>query len=198
MLRKSYWLVIIAVLVAAVVLIAFWINSVQPVPPDFPAPNVEPVSPIYLSFVPFTWRDWNESRIFLEAATPRYAPRYGYYKNQTDGGVQKGDPCFIVNVTVRNDYSENQLPPSNQAYNFTKYGYYIYFDALLYNKNGAVNVKDVVVDQQPGWFGDAYPINFIRVDSGETKTFDIYIATENRDIERFELLVFDIGPQTVQ
>ena len=69
---------------------------------------------------------------------------------------------------------------------------------MLYNKNGLVEVKAVVADQQPGWFGDAYPINFIRIDGDETRTFDVYIATGNRDIERFELLVFDVGPQTVQ
>jgi len=147
-----------------------------------------------LPFVQVSWRNISETRIFLEAASSRY----GYYKNQTDAGVQKGDPCFIVNVTVRNDYSEQQPPPSNQAYNFSEYGYYLYFDALLYNKNGSVDVKDVVVDQQPGWVGDAYPINFIRVDSGETRTFDVYLATGKRDIERFELLIYEIGPQVVQ
>ena len=195
-LRKRIWLIMVAVIVAVAVLIAFWISSILPPPPDFPAPDVAPLSPHYLPFVPVNWRDVNETRIFLEAVSPRY----GYYKNQTSGGImQKGVPCFIVNVTIRNDYTEDSPPPTNQQeYNFSRYGYYIYFDALLYNKNGAVDVKAVVVDQKPGWFGDAYPVNFIRVDSGETRTFDIYIATDKRDIERFELSVFDIGPQIVQ
>jgi hypothetical protein len=69
---------------------------------------------------------------------------------------------------------------------------------LLYNKNGAVDVKAVAVDEQPGFFGDAYPINWIRVDSCKTRTFDVYIATDKRDIEHFELFVFDVGPPTVQ
>ena len=110
-LRKRVWLIIITMIVAATILIAFWVSSFLPPPPDFPAPDVAPVSPHYLSFVPLSWRDWNESRIFLEAATPRY----GYYKNQTDAGVQKGYPCFIVNVTVRNDYTEGQATALTRA-----------------------------------------------------------------------------------
>jgi hypothetical protein len=193
-LRKWIWLIISTVIVAATILIGFWVNSILPPPPDFPAPDVAPVSPHYLPFVPVSWRDINETRIFLEAASPRY----GYYKNQTSGRIQKGDPCFIINVKVRNDYTEDNPPPTDQEeYNFSRYGYYIYFDVRLYNKNGTVDVEGVAVRTQPGWCG-TYAINWIRVDNGETKNFDVYVATDKRDIERFELLIFDIGPEIVQ
>lgn len=195
--RTRNWLILATAIVATVVLIAFWINSILPPPPDFPATDVAPVSPHYLPFVPVSWRDVNESRIFLVDASPRY----GYYKNQTSSGrIRKGDPCFIINVTVRNDYTEEQPPPHQWGYdyNFSRFGYYVYFEALLYSNNGEVDVRKVAVDQMPGSFvGSSVAVNFIRIDSGKTRNFDIYVATDNRDINRFELYVYDVGGQLV-
>ncbi len=194
--RKCIWLVFAVIVLATAILVSFWVTSILPPPPDFPAPNVAPVGPHYLPFVQVSWRDANETKVFLEAANPRY----GYYKNVTNGGAfPKGVPCFIVSVTVRNDYTNNDPPPTNHLdYNFSRYGYYIYFVASVYNKDGTVDAKGLAISQQSGWFGNIYPINFIRINSGETRTFDVYIATEKRNTERFEILVFDIGPQIVQ
>jgi hypothetical protein len=76
-LRKRVWLIIITMIVVSTIIIAFWVNDVLPPPPDFSAPDAASVSPHYLSFVPVSWRDVNETRIFLEATSPRY----GYSKN---------------------------------------------------------------------------------------------------------------------
>jgi hypothetical protein len=61
----------------------------------------------------------NETNIFLVSANN---PRYGFY-NWSDAGwyggkVHEGDPCFIVNVTVRNDYTDPILgdSPLNGTY----------------------------------------------------------------------------------
>jgi hypothetical protein len=196
LLKKRNWLIFTIVIVVISVLVAFWINNTLPVAQDFPATNVAIVNPHYLPFVKVDWRDINETRIFLSSAIPRY----GYFKNQTsDSQIQKGDPCFIINVTARNDYSELSPPPSprgNDNYNFSRYGYYVYFEVRLFDKDGVVNFEKLVISQVPGSLpGSNVAVDFIRIDSGETKSFDIYLKTANREIDQFELYVYEISGQ---
>lgn len=126
--------------------------------------------------------------------------RYGYCKFQTvDGGIKQGDPCLIINVTIRNDYNETRLPPirklNQSPYNFSRYGYYIYLNALLFDSSGSVGFKAMAVADQNSGLVVSYNNAAIRVDSNQTKNFGIYIASSNRDINRFELRVYDVGGQ---
>ena len=68
--------------------------------------NIEGPSSGYLTYYP-SFKGEKETMIFLVSTDN---PWYGFYNWSDDewwgGEVHEGDPCFIVNVTVRNDYKE--------------------------------------------------------------------------------------------
>ena len=131
----------------------------------------------------------SETLIFLVSTDN---PRYGVYEGsdaQWSGGeVHEGDPCFIVNVTVRNDYTKDPLstdedsPPG-------MYNKYVKLTAYIYNQQGRVNAVDVT-----------YPINSLHgghvftVEPEETQSVELYLATDTKNIERYEIYVEYIGP----
>jgi hypothetical protein len=58
-------------------------------------------------------------------------------------GVQKGDPCFIINVTIRNNYSaENPLPDHN-LFNMSNPDANVYLTAQIFNSQGQIKATDV-------------------------------------------------------
>jgi hypothetical protein len=148
------------------------------------APNIEGPSSGYL-----TRTSSSETLIFLVSTDN---PRYGVYKwsdAQWNGGeVHEGDPTFIVNVTVRNDYTKDPIstdedsPPG-------MYNKYVKLTAILFNQQGKVDAVDVT-----------YPINSLHgghvftVEPEETQSVELYLATDSRDIERYEIYVEYIGP----
>ena len=130
-----------------------------------------------------------ETMIFL-VSTDNH--RYGFcnWSYRAVGGVEahEKDSCFIVNVTVRNDYTTDPIwahedaPPS-------LYNNHVKLTAYLYNQQGRVDAVDVT-----------YPINSLHgghvfvVEPGETHSVDLYLATDCKDIERYEIYVTYIGP----
>jgi hypothetical protein len=203
--NKNQKILAAAVLIAVIAVSGiFWFPALSgtlkssSVPPPTPATNVERISPTYLpgyvflsasnssageSFASFT-------RIFLVSATPYYG-----YSNETRkspnpaGGniISKGDPIFIINVTLRNGYnSEYPLPLSSDNYAF------IFLNFTLYSQNGIVNATDV----SPTNAG-VPPIGaFIGLSSGETASVEVWLATSNRNIDLYEinLSVYGIAP----
>jgi len=131
----------------------------------------------------------NKTKIFLVSTDN---PRYGFcnWSYSAVGGieVQTGDPCFIVNVTVRNDYTTDPVwtyedcPPG-------LYNNHVKLTAYLYNQQGRVDAVDVT-----------YPINSLHgghvfvVEPEETRSVELYLATDCKDIERYEIYVTYIGP----
>src|SRR5208283_2724444 len=101
--------------------------------------------------------------------------------------ISKGDPIFIINVTLRNDYnSENPLPLSSDNYAF------IFLTATLYSQNGTVKATDVSPTN-----ADVPPTGaFLGLNSGETASVEVWMATSNRNIDHYEinLSVFGIAP----
>jgi hypothetical protein len=148
------------------------------------APTIEGPSSGYL-----TRTSSSETLIFLVSTDN---PRYGVYEGsdaQWSGGeVHEGDPCFIVNVTVRNDYTKDPLstdedsPPG-------MYNKYVKLTAYVYNQQDRVDAVDVT-----------YPINSLHgghvftVEPEETQSVELYLATDSKDIERYEIYVTYIGP----
>ena len=152
------------------------------------ATNIEGPSSGYLTYYP-SFKGEKETMIFLVSTDN---PRYGFYEGSDadwfGGEVHEGDPCFIVNVTVRNDYTTDTLwtdedSPSNL------YNRYVKLTAYLYNKQGGVDADDVT-----------YPINSLHgghvfaVEPGETDSVKLYLATDRKDIKRYEIYVAYIGP----
>jgi hypothetical protein len=150
--------------------------------------SVEGPSSGYLTYYP-SFKGEKETMIFL-VSTDNH--RYGFYNwsdDEWDGGrVQEGDCCFIVNVTIRNDYTTDPIwtdadSPSGLYNNHVK------LTAYLYNQQGKVDAVDVT-----------YPINsyhgghVFRVEPEKTQSVELYLATDSKDIERYEIYVTYIGP----
>jgi hypothetical protein len=123
----------------------------------------------------------NKSKIFLLSAEPRY----GYWtQNDThmdwlehEAFIHKGDPGFIINVTVRNDYTQSDGWTIVNPDNMTEIGLYV----VLHGKNGSI------IDAF-----QAYPSpndNIFTCYIGETTSFEIFMATNNRQIDSYEILV---------
>ena len=126
--------------------------------PTTPSTNVEQISPQYLPGYVFqnisntTSGTIFESatRIFLVSATTNYGYANETVKspNPAEGNIiNKGDPIFTINLTLRNDYnSENSLPLSSNNHA------YIFVTATLYTqKNDTVNAKDVSPTDPQDW-----------------------------------------------
>lgn len=120
----------------------------------------------------------NETKIFLLDASSKF----GFYNESFCtrwSCVNKGDPCLIVTLTIRNDYTEKK-----------PYGYFVSFTAGLYDKDG----KLVGWIMNPGqFFGGIAEFN---IQSGETKTVNIFLAynktIDKEDIDHYDLFIFNI------
>jgi len=160
--------------------------STSPTPPaqtDFPAPNVQAVSPHYLPN-----SQGNVSRLYLVSATPSY----GYYKLEPQNTpisshgyypIHQGDPCFIVDVTIRNDYDqENWLWPYYSGQTYPSVDAYFTLYARIYDANGLVNAP-TVTPPYPSWrlVPEFYQGN------GTTDSYELYFATGSRNITRYEI-----------
>jgi hypothetical protein len=190
------------VIAAAVVVLAIFVGSVftyismsnpsapTPTPtPSFSTSNIKPVNPHYLAF-----SYGNESKIFLISAEPKYD-----YWTQNDTHmdwfangpvVHRGDPVFVVNLTIRNDYTQNDSAGAVSAVdsqNRSSVG----FTVTLFDKNN--NVIDAL---------QAYPqtvtalnVSFFSFKSGEAESFELYFATGNREIDHYILFVAYVSSQ---
>ncbi|MGD0202550.1 MAG: hypothetical protein ABSC20_01420 [Candidatus Bathyarchaeia archaeon] len=201
--------ILLAVVLIVVIAVSgiFWfpaiLRTLEPsrAGPPTPATNVEQISPQYLPGYVFQSISNSSAgtifvsatRIFLVSATTYYG-----YSNETrplNGAnpslgnfISKGDPIFIINVTLRNDYNpENPLPLSTDNHAF------IFLTATLYSQNVTIKAKDVSpTNPEVG----PYLTAFLGLNSGETASVEVWIATSNRNIDHYEinLSVFGIPP----
>jgi hypothetical protein len=171
------------VLIGIVVIIAVYYGAVLVSESNLSTSNIKPVKSEYLNF-----RSDGVSKIFLVSAEPKYA----YWTNNDthmdwfiNGPViHKGDPVFIVNLTVRNDYTQNDsagIVSRVDSQNRSSLG----FTVTLFDKN-----NHVIEALQ------AYPqtvtqlnVSFFVFESGETESFKLYFATGNRSIDHYEVFV---------
>jgi hypothetical protein len=153
-LSEKILLVSLVVLIAAVVL---WV-----MPPlqsaERSLTNVKPLTPGYI----------DDSRIFLLSSNSSYGSYYG-------------SPCFIIGVTVRNDYTAQQPVPDNTMVNDSGLAWFI-LTAKLYDKNGTM------IDSQSLLPPSSHP-NYDQVSlvSGGTFSLNINMATTRRDVDRYDL-----------
>ena len=159
-----------------------------------PAVSAEPQ---YLNAVADLAGNSNLTKIYLVSANGRY----DYWRfNDTQISyplsgsyiwvIHKGDPCFVINVTVRNEYTfEDSLDYNAPISNFTgAYESFIVLNAFLYDAQGnIINAVDFTMPKTP--VGN-YQFS---LKSQETTSFYTYLATTNRDIDHFEIKVSYLG-----
>ena len=153
---------------------------------------VEPAASSYL----------HNSSIFLLSATSAYGP-YPFAsavspKPGSTPVIQKGDPCFIINATIRNDYTLENLPPNQAgtvyyangtATNTPSESVYVFLTASIYDKQGRIIQA---TDVTPPY---GYPSGgaFVNLQSGENATLTIYLATSQQSISHFDLIIRYVG-----
>lgn len=140
------------------------------------------------------------SSIFLVSANSFYGPypfasAVGPPPGSTPA-IEEGNPCFIINVTIRNDYTSENLPP-NQVPQYYANGtvakptaiVYVFLTAAIYDKQG--NVIQATDVTPPYGFnnGGAYA----SLQSGQNATLTIYLATSHKDVDHFEIVLRYVG-----
>jgi hypothetical protein len=162
--------------------------SPTPLPTNHPATNVKLATSEYMRTVSNF-----ETKIYLLSAIPSY----GYYPEDVLQQitnvtvVHKGDPCFILNLTVRNDYTYNDTVPgtANSVGTNGTHAVYLILGATLFDNNGnKINATDITNPQVPFLNRNEFGLA-----NGETDRIDIVLATPIRNIDHFEVNVWYMG-----
>ena len=185
-------LLVIIVAVSVATVISYQLTQKSKVNVGSSSAVVEPAAPSYL----------DNSSIFLTSATSAYGP-YPFAsavspKLGSTPVIQKGDPCFIINATVRNDYTLENLPPNQEGTTYYANGtatntpsadVYVFLTASIYDKQGRIIQA---TDVTPPY---GYPSGgaFVNLQSGANATLTIYLATSQQDIDHFDLIIRYVG-----
>ncbi|UCC58630.1 MAG: hypothetical protein JSW14_01545 [Candidatus Bathyarchaeum sp.] len=96
--------------------------------------------------------------------------------------VKTGDPMFIINATVRNDYPPENSRVCNDVFTNESYSY-VSLDANVFCENGT-EIPSVNTDARKGMIGYVFKLGV-----NKTRTVEIPLATESRDIAYYEIYV---------
>jgi hypothetical protein len=173
------WAIVVAILLISSTLLALYLFNGAPIPnKDLSTANIKPQTPHYLAY-----SSGNESKIFLLSAEPSYS----YWTQNsthmdwfTNGPIiHKGDPVFIINATIRNDYTQNDQNRVNDS-NFS----WVVLNIVLYDKNRIIDALQAYPQVDTRLNGHIFTFN-----SGETTSFGVFMSTSNRQIDHCEILV---------
>jgi hypothetical protein len=178
------WAIAVAVLLISSTLLALYLFNGAPIPDkDLSTANIKPQTPHYLAY-----SSGNESKIFLLSDDPTY----GYWTQNdthmdwfTNGPIiHKGDPVFIINATIRNDYTQND----QNKVNGDKFSWVV-FNIVLYDKTGTViDALQAYPQVDTRLNGHIFTFN-----TGETASYGVFMATGNRQIDHYEILVATVS-----
>ena len=187
------WFALIPVLAIATVivtLVASWAANMplnQEAAPwsDVPASGITAASAHYLTGPPyFPNNTYKTTKIFLESATP-----WSGYSNSSIAAtvgidVPKDLSLLIINGTIRNDYTAEEILGWSQDGGGDCY---IGLDVYLYNKQG--NLVSIIERGNP--LRGCYEVS---LKGGETAIFNMVFVTPNTDIAFFEIYVSYLRP----
>jgi hypothetical protein len=119
----------------------------------------------------------NVSEIFLVSANASY----GNYPYPTvTGWAEALEPCVTINFTIRSDYSTQNPPPNPNPENPTSV--YVFLTAQIFNGENQIDSTDITPPVGVSNFGAVALLN-----SGESATLTIYLATGNTNITSFQI-----------
>ena len=134
-----------------------------------------------------------DSRIFVVSANASYGnypfPTVTNLPYSSPSVIAKnGEPCVIINVTLRNDYSYQNPAP----YQLNDSGFvYVALSANLYNNETKIDSKDIT---------NAFPLAsvftnraFTELDYGKSTEVTIYITTNSHSVTSFQLVPAYVG-----
>jgi hypothetical protein len=161
--------------------------SPTPVPTSYSAINVQPATLGYMQL-----RSGLTTKIYLVSTNASY----GFYPvdlvqqftNVTV--VHMGEPCFILNVTIRNDYVFNEsIPSENGAGGNNTGAVWLTLLVTLFDKNGtAINATDITNASVPFTSRDEFGMG-----NGETEAVNLVLATSNRSVDYFTVGIGYMG-----
>jgi hypothetical protein len=163
----------------AAALIGFWGKS------DVAVPKTEALSPHYLVY------QGTASRIYLISATSSYILANQTYTSTDGHEIPKGSRLFVISVTLRNDYTNEDPPPSMGTPASPVYGTaYVCLNFTLHSKDGTVSAINVT----PADFASpSTDETGLILASGQTNYTNIYLATNQTNISRFEINLVFVG-----
>ncbi len=151
-------LILVALVTVAMVLITvfFALNHGWWTSPETPAVEAILKNPGYIP----------DSRLYLVSANASY-------------GLFNGQACFIINATIRSDYSAENPPPNGNSNSTTAY---FAITAILYHHDAIVPATDVGGASIPPL---GVPLHALK--QNETETFEIFMATSARNIDSYAI-----------
>lgn len=124
----------------------------------------------------------------LTTGTYPYDTRY--YSGSSNNGtiaVENGEPCLVITVTLRNDYSTQNPPPNQFTGNPTMAQ--VVLTAEIFDGTTQINSTDLSRVAVPGTGG-----SYIFLNGDETGTVTIYLATTSQDeVTGFQIIPLYIG-----
>ena len=164
--QKRAIVVLVGVGVAFMVLaLAILIAGNQP--PSSSTP--QPIGGIYLHF-PSDYQDDAQTKAYL-VDSQLY---YGVYNESFsrsgatgDYSINKGDPCIIINGTIRNDYDKD---------------YYFAITANVYNSAGDIEPVLTINSPHPGFA-------LTKIDKDSTSSFELQIKYDGKDVVNYDLFI---------
>jgi hypothetical protein len=137
--------------------------------------------------------DNKPSKIYFIEALTSYGNANETYTTPDGQIVEKGTPLFVITMTLRNDYTaDNPAPPlHNQQQTSPADGTaYLYLTAKLYDKDGQLNATNVSVSD---FSLTAAPGTGLVLSSGQTAPVNIYMATSQTNINKYEVNLYFLG-----
>lgn len=190
--KKNICIISIIILIIAGLTIAFSSSSVNSAiseegtqPGRSSASAVKVVDSFYLTSPPtFPNNDYKITKIFLEKATLWY----GYSNAKLDADIEfdvpEGMYFFMVNGTIRNDYTASEIVASaNEGVNTCTIG----LDILLYDEQG--NFISTLNLGNP--FRGVYQVTLT---SGEVVDFKVTFAVPEKNVAFFEIYIRYLDP----
>jgi hypothetical protein len=166
---------IVAVLAVSGVLFVVWASLI---------PKTQAFTPHYLAYQGF------ETRIYALSETSSYSTSNQTYVTSNGHQVPVGSQLFTITLTLRNDYSNDNPPPSQTPVTPIDGTAYVCLNATLYGKEGAVNAVNVTPSDFSVTSNDQVGLVLA---SGQTSTFNIYLATDRTDISEFLVSLVFVG-----
>ena len=194
-LKKRLWLASISVTVVAlgmIMLVAFFAggttNTSTPqgsTQSGVPELNVKAPDSHYLLTSPyFPNSTYKITKIFLESATPWIGYSNSSIAVKVGINVPQGTSVLIVNGTIRNDYTAEEILQWSQE---GVGDCYIGLDAYLYNKQG--NLVSIIERGNP--FRGCYEVS---LKGGETASYNMVFVANSDDVAYFEIYVSYLRP----
>jgi hypothetical protein len=180
---------LVVVLIVAGVLAATYFSKPENSPALTESPSV--VQPAELGYLQTS--SGNLTKIFLVSANASYedypADVVQQWNNETV--VQKGEPCFVLNLTLRNDYAlTDSIEPAQKIpiLNYTGF-MWMKVSVSLFDKDGnQVNATDITHADVPFPSAGEFSIH-----SGDIKAVDVVLATSNRNIDHYKVTLWYLG-----